>query len=198
MNSQVSEEALAAFKKHFMHIHLMLMARRLWDRVLRLDDRAKLGENFEAAINRHKTTIGMWRVLHPGVSEEQAVLDISKSMSTMDEATYNWLMREMVSDPQRIRGERPDWNRDCGILTFRGEVIRRVRVGTGTHIVRILDEFEAQGWPDRIDSPITKTRDDQVHRDSIRKLNARLSAIRFRSDGTGTGILWEPDSKSTV
>ena len=199
MESKPSEVAFAEFQKHFLNVHLMFIAMRLWDRVLRTEDRAKLGASLEVAIVHHQSTIGWWRVLYPNVSEEQAVLDISKSLGAIDETTHDWLMREFV--PKRSlqsRRPHPVWNHETGKLIFEGEIIRSVRTGVGRHITKILDAFEEDGWPDRIDSPILKTDAGMVHRDAIRKLNDGLRAIRFRSDGTGDGICWEMLPPSTV
>ncbi|MEI8381036.1 MAG: hypothetical protein WCJ09_12965 [Planctomycetota bacterium] len=199
MKTKPSEVAFVEFQKHFRNVHLMFIARRVWDRVLRTEDRTKLGASFEDAITHHQSTIDWWRVLYPDVSDEQAVLEISKSLGAMDEPTHDWLMRELVpKDSLQSRKSHPVWNRDSGKLMFEGEIIRRVRTGVGIHITKILDAFEEDGWPERIDSPILKTNAGMVHRDAIRKLNSGLRAIRFRSDGTGDGICWEMISPSTV
>lgn len=99
--------------------------------------------------------------LHPAQSVEQSVLDVSKAVGSMDQLTNAWLIREIVGSPVRI-GPRihPEWNHDRGELKFQGDVIRRVRIGVGNHIVKILDEFERQGWPSRIDSPVMESSDD--------------------------------------
>ena len=134
--------------------------------------------------------------LYPQLTGEQAVIELAFAVGFLTGEDRDWLLREMVDDTQCVPiREHPEWNHDRGELTFQGELIRRVRVGVATQIVKILDAFQLQGWPDRIGSPIN---DDMTHRDAIRALNSRLTAIRFCSDGTGRGVLWEIVPPSTV
>ena len=199
MKTGPSDEAIAEFKKQEVHVHLMYFARLLWDRVLRDSERKKLGTSFEVAVVAHHGTTGLWMALHPTLSVEQSVLDVSRAVGSIDQLTYEWLIREIVGARVRIGpGIRPERNHGRGELKFHGDVIRRVRISVGNQIVKILDEFERQGWPERIDSPITDFFDDMKHRDAIRRLNSDLAVIRFRSDGTGRGILWEICPPPTV
>ncbi len=86
----------------------------------------------------------------------------------------------------------PVWNQDTGELRFGDQVVRRVRSRTrADNIVRILDAFQEDGWPDRIDDPLPGGSDSQRLREAVRTLNQDLERIRFRADGTGTGIAWE-------
>jgi hypothetical protein len=129
---------------------------------------------------------------------EQAVVDVAFAVGFLTHNDRDWLLHVLVGDNHRKQHrEYPEWNHDRGELKFRGEVIRRVRIDVGSQIVKILDEFERQGWSERIDSPITDSCDDMAHRDAIRVLNQRLAVIRFRSDGSGRGILWGIRSPST-
>ena len=199
MKTGPSDEAIAEFKKQEVHVNLMHFARFLWDRVLHDSERKKLGTSFEDAVVAHHGTTGLWMALHPTLSVEQSVLDVSRAVGSIDQLTYEWLIRGIVGARVRFGpGIRPEWNHCRGELKFQGHIIRRVRISVGNQIVKILDEFERQGWPERIDSPITDSSDDMAHRDAIRGLNRKLAVIRFRSDGTGRGIVWEIDSPSTV
>jgi hypothetical protein len=87
----------------------------------------------------------------------------------------------------------PSWDHDTGELCFRNQVIRRVQsTKQAINVVRILDAFEEDGWPSRIDNPIGN--DPAVMHDTIRSLKKGLSLIHFRADGTGEGIVWEIQS----
>jgi hypothetical protein len=62
----------------------------------------------------------------------------------------------------------------------------------------ILAVFQEDGWPPRIDNPIAggdgQDAQDRLHA-SVRRLNLQSRPlIRFQSDGTGEGILWQPVS----
>ena len=61
-------------------------------------------------------------------------------------------------------------------------------------MVRVLDVFEEESWPDRIDDPLdpSKTKDQQRLHQAIRRLNENLDLIRFGADGTGEGVIWQP------
>jgi hypothetical protein len=59
-----------------------------------------------------------------------------------------------------------------------------------------LTSFQEDGWPHRIDDPIPPKPDQnqrQRLRDAISSLNKhqKCRLIRFRSDGSGQGIIWE-------
>jgi len=88
--------------------------------------------------------------------------------------------------------KKPTWQRDTASLFFDGKPIKKIRsVTVAKNLVRILDDFEEKGWPDRIDDPLSSSKDQQRLHEAIRRLNGKLSAIRFHADGTGTGIVWE-------
>ncbi len=60
----------------------------------------------------------------------------------------------------------------------------------------ILRVFEELGWPWRIDDPLPRNgrrNPKQRLHDAIKRLNRRHLArgIRFRGDGSGTGVIWE-------
>ena len=70
--------------------------------------------------------------------------------------------------------------------------VRRLRgMKVAKNVARILDAFEEEGWPDRIDDPLPGGRKPPRLRGAVATLNRGLSAIKFRADGTGEGILWE-------
>ena len=52
----------------------------------------------------------------------------------------------------------------------------------------ILSTFEEEGWPNRIDDPLTPGRLRQTLKDLQKKF--KNAPITFRADGTGEGILW--------
>lgn len=84
--------------------------------------------------------------------------------------------------------ERPSWDRELSVLMYRNKLVRKVRP-IAVRVVTLLDVFEEDGWPQRVDNPFP---DDQKMREAIASLNRNLTAIRFKADGSGEGILWEP------
>jgi hypothetical protein len=59
---------------------------------------------------------------------------------------------------------------------------------------RIIQAFHRRGWPKHIRDPLPRDPDvcpkRRLH-DTIKCLNRRTTAIKFRGDGTGKGIYWE-------
>jgi hypothetical protein len=62
------------------------------------------------------------------------------------------------------------------------------------NIITILDTFEESGWPPGIDDPIPGghgvVSSARLHQ-AIHSLNRGLKRLRFRSNGSGDGIIWE-------
>jgi hypothetical protein len=108
------------------------------------------------------------------------------------------LRDELVIAINRLAGaevEKPIWKGDIGKLMFRGKVVRKVRAGkVATRIRPILDEFQAQNWPDRIlVSPEWKCC-PQTLREAIATLNEGIvkpdnGFIKFEADGSGHGVI---------
>jgi hypothetical protein len=91
---------------------------------------------------------------------------------------------------------KPSWNKPRGQLTYADRVIRSIRrLGNARNVVLVFDALQEQNWPDRIDDPLPGGQDSQRLHETIRSLNTGLRGIRFRADGTGRGILWEPVAK---
>lgn len=80
----------------------------------------------------------------------------------------------------------PSWDDDRNELTYKGAVVRKIRKIAKNSIL-ILQVFEEEGWPARIDSPLGP---DQKLAEAIRTLNCNLDVLRFQGDGSGEGIVW--------
>jgi hypothetical protein len=90
---------------------------------------------------------------------------------------------------------KPMWDRERRELTFEGRLCKRFRQVSGVQTL-ILDAFEEDGWPSRIDNPVADTMDYDSPRpgrrraaDAIKRLNDN-PCLYFGQDGTGEGILW--------
>jgi hypothetical protein len=89
----------------------------------------------------------------------------------------------------------PRYDRETRTLWFGGEIIKQFRQPAPDQET-ILMGFEEEGWRRRIDDPLPGNGRDpkaRLHK-AIGNLNRnqRRRLIRFRGDGTGQGILWEP------
>jgi hypothetical protein len=82
---------------------------------------------------------------------------------------------------------KPHWNKVRGDLLLGGRAIKHVQnIGQATNVVKVLDSFQEEGWPEKIDDPL----DAGKLRETLRSLNENLTEIRFGGDGTGEGIRW--------
>ncbi len=91
---------------------------------------------------------------------------------------------------------KPHWDGQRRKLVWGESVIKEFRLPADNQEA-ILSALEEEGWPSRIDDPLPQTGEQEpkvrLH-DAIKGLNRRQRhrLIRFRGDGTGHGILWEP------
>jgi hypothetical protein len=99
---------------------------------------------------------------------------------------------------ERIAGEtderKPEWDNQRRELKFDGKLVKRLRQRAENQ-QRILDEFEEQGWPSRIDDPLPGTSTisrSQRLADTLKRLNKNNQFLIFRRDGTTEGVIWEP------
>lgn len=95
---------------------------------------------------------------------------------------------------RRLRPKRPTWDRSARVLFLGGLIVKQFRV-PAVNQVAILDAFEEERWPDRIDDPLPPDDDVDAHErlhDAIKHLNhhQRLPLVRFLGDGTGCGVRW--------
>lgn len=93
------------------------------------------------------------------------------------------------------RSSMPCWGRERWELYFDGALVKKFRRQAPNQIC-ILDAFEQQGWPPRIDNPLPSDIDaDRVDRlrDAIKRLNReqRTPLLYFRGSGSGQSVLWE-------
>lgn len=93
----------------------------------------------------------------------------------------------------QIASDKPSWNRNSGTLTLNGKLVKQVtKMGLAKNAVPVLDAFEEEAWPDRIDDP-TSTGNSEKLRNTVRSLNANCNGITFEADGTGTGFRWRSE-----
>jgi hypothetical protein len=89
--------------------------------------------------------------------------------------------------PPAVDDDKPSWNPDLCELSFRGKVVRRLR-RTADRAILILNTFREDGWPQRIDNPLSPPDDDLAR--PVRTLNENLIEMQFWRDGSGDGIIW--------
>src|SRR5262249_20753115 len=89
----------------------------------------------------------------------------------------------------------PSWDRDRRELRLGGVLVKRFKAPAPNQEA-ILAAFEEEGWPPRIDDPISpQLSQDPKHRlhDTINALNRHQKnrLVGFLGDGSGEGVRWE-------
>lgn len=91
--------------------------------------------------------------------------------------------------------EAPRWDGERHELRWGAKLVKRFREPARNQEL-ILAAFEEEGWPPHIDDPLPSPLSCDAKRrlhDTIKRLNRRQvnRLIRFRSDGSGSGVIWE-------
>jgi hypothetical protein len=92
--------------------------------------------------------------------------------------------------------ERPLWDDAARGLWWRCRLIKHFRNDAANQRL-ILRAFEEQGWPQKVDDSLPRAAGVRCKvqlREAVRSLHRGQSplVLRFRADGAGTGIRWEP------
>lgn len=122
------------------------------------------------------------------IKEADAARIVLDSEESVEIEVLKWAKENAAPVPRS--GSFPVWNKETRTLTFEGKLARKVSSPKATNVIKILDTFHEDGWPQRVDSPFPP--DETTLRDSIKSLNSSISGLEFRADGTGEGIEWLP------
>jgi len=134
--------------------------------------------------------VGMWAKAR-SVSRSRAIVELAFEYQLLNEASSRRLLRA-IGEAESPTTHRPIWDRATGKLSYSNSLIREIKnLGKATNIVAILDALEELGWPSRIDDPLPGGLDGQRLREAVKTLNRGLKLIRFRGDGTSSGIVWD-------
>ncbi len=89
----------------------------------------------------------------------------------------------------------PRWDDQRHELWLSSVLVKRFK-SKAVNQESVLAAFQEEGWPSRIDDPLSPIADGDPKRrlsDAIKCLNRKqaTSLIRFSGDGTGEGVLWD-------
>lgn len=137
------------------------------------------------------SVIDQWQGIRGG-SQARAILELAKGIGLVTDHDFHWILREIGERPGTFASDKlPSWDRDRKSLLYDGQKVRQIRrLNQAKNVVPILDAFEEQGWPIRIDDPLPGGRDPQRLRETVKSLNRNLQQIRFGADGSGEGVCW--------
>jgi len=100
-----------------------------------------------------------------------------------------------IGVPEELTGS-PKWDHQRRQLRMGTDIVKEFKLPSPNQET-VLMAFEEEGWPPRIDDPLPPV----AHLDSRRRLHDTIKAlnrkqkrylVRFRGDGSGEGIRWEP------
>lgn len=99
------------------------------------------------------------------------------------------------NEPDPLIRRAPEWDRDRQELRLGDVVVKRFKAPANNQEM-ILEAFQEEDWPPRIDDPLPPMPDLEPKRrlhDSINSLNRnqKVQLIRFFGDGSGKGVRWE-------
>jgi hypothetical protein len=133
---------------------------------------SELGETWQVVVRGRTAELDIESAIFP---------DWSPSESWRDNLSRFWSYLE------RLASGLPVWSSDTGDLTLDGQVCKHIQNRSQAKFTIILDVFEEENWPPRIDNPLPPNMNLS---ESLRSLNKNLLHISFHADGSGEGILW--------
>lgn len=95
----------------------------------------------------------------------------------------------------------PHWERDRRRLTLNSDLLMELSM-RAQNLLRILDVFQEENWPQQIDDPLPTiggVDSKRRLRSAIAKLNenVRVPRIRFCGDGSGESICWKLTTRNS-
>lgn len=180
-------------EEHFLRLNNVQIGYEVWSKFLTEAERTIVGGFKEAYAFGGTRTVGMW-ARAKGIGLKLATIELARQYG-LPEGIYQAFMKQL-DDKERTSvtwelQNRPFWNHETCELRWNGEVIRRIKNRSqATDLIRILNAFEEDRWPNRIDNPIPGMRDRTKLGDRIKSLNHGLRQIKFGADGDGKGIIW--------
>lgn len=127
------------------------------------------------------------------VLTDQGAADVGELVDPPPSLTEKTI--ELTAIGQLNEPTQPAWNALSRRLSLNGSLIKRFK-WPASNQEAVLCVFQEEGWPERIDDPLSPQADQDPKRrlaDTIKCLNRKQAnaLIHFRGDGTGQGVLWE-------
>jgi hypothetical protein len=117
---------------------------------------------------------------------------INELARTLDTRIQEGLQRIALEPTRTGSGQprgKPSWWKSVLQLHAEGRLVRDV-ARQAKHLIKILDAFEEDGWPRKIDDPLPKGPNVLRLQDAVEQLNKGHTTIRFRTHN-GRSVTWE-------
>jgi len=173
--------------------------RELWGNRFTAADRRKFVGPVQEVLKQHHT-IELWHIARGTPTPNQCIVEVAYAVGLINDSRRESLLDALGAKPRAgTTGKQrsaavPHWDEDARELRFQGKVVRVVKRPRQAHnIVKILQAFEAAGWPPRIDDPHGRKSNDETRRRDMSNLNRGLdtSLMKFTCDGNGEGFNWQ-------
>jgi len=167
-----------------------------WKMAFTSAERQRLGGDVLKCREQRPNLIALYMNVR-GVSQYRATIELADKLKILplDRDYLLEVTGELVGEsdqPSKISVEQaPVWDKDSFTLSMGKEPIRTVKKPqAATSIIAILDAFQEEGWPPRIDDPLRRGPDPIRLAGAVKSLNTGLQRIQFGKDGSGKGIVW--------
>jgi hypothetical protein len=193
IRTDLPDHITEAFKDLYVRLGLYPVVERLRQEVLttaevNLLEKVGAGENGPPADVAAAVIRAVVEERH--VSPERALIDLALSADLLPVGRYE-SFRKAIDEPVSNRHKQiPVWNDSAGELRLNGELVREV-VPRAKNVRLILNAFQEDGWPIRVDSPLPGGRNSRALREAVRNLKDRITRIEFFCDGKGEGVRWQ-------
>ncbi|QDV19493.1 hypothetical protein Pan153_41590 [Gimesia panareensis] len=187
-----------AIRRHATYMNFPCIAEDVWNKYLTENERIRF-QSENSGSSPCKSAVGLY-ARAKGISFVRATIELNRRYG-MTDMEYDYLCRELFHftgeriGPFLIKcadSDRFNWDYDTGILKLDGKQIRKVKKPLNSeNICRILDVFQEEDWPEKIFNPFPGVPDPDKLKDTLKSLNAGLSAIRFRTARKGKIIFRE-------
>jgi hypothetical protein len=173
--------------------------RKLWVNHFTEADRAKFKGSPMEVLEQYSVPV-LWHVARGTPNWNECLVEVGHALGFINGPRRDGLLAALGARGRGDAGEHsreravPVWDEEASELLFQGRVVRKVlRPNQAQNIVAILREFQAKGWPPRIDDPRGRESDDEKRRRDISSINKLLdtSVLKFFCDGYGTGFRWQ-------
>ena len=128
------------------------------------------------------------------VSKDSCCLLTNLGLSFVAGASWGGTFLHLVGGEPAVADAAPHWDGKDRILRLGWQIVKRFRWPSPNQQI-ILTVFEEEGWPRRIDDPLSPLgKVDPKHRlqETIKWLNKghETRLLRFTGDGTGEAVCW--------
>ena len=119
----------------------------------------------------------------------------ARSIADCRRPTSNVVQIDASENGRIVMDPTVDWHADARKLCVNGQIVKRFKWPAANQEA-VLNAFQEEGWPERIDDPLPPQPEQDPKRrlaDTIKCLNRKQvnQLIHFHGDGTGEGIFWE-------